>query len=50
MDYLDFDLEIAPGTGRDYPVSVRSPAGQAYRTLAIRWCAWAGWMPSSRWR
>jgi tetratricopeptide (TPR) repeat protein len=33
MDYLDFDLEIGPGTGRDYPVSVRSPAGQAHSTM-----------------
>jgi hypothetical protein len=29
MDYLDFDLEIGLGTGRSYPISVRSPAGQA---------------------
>ena len=30
MDYLDFDLQILPGTGRDYPVAVlRSPAGEA---------------------
>lgn len=27
MDYLDFDLEIGPGTGRNYPLSVRAPAG-----------------------
>ena len=28
--YLDFDLEIAPGQGRVYPVSLlRSPAGEA---------------------
>ena len=30
MDYLDFDLEISDGTGREYPVAVlRSPAGEA---------------------
>jgi tetratricopeptide (TPR) repeat protein len=29
-DYLDFDLEIGTGTGRDYPVAVLdSPAGEA---------------------
>jgi len=22
MDYIDFELEIGPGTGRDYPVTV----------------------------
>jgi hypothetical protein len=33
MDYLDFDLEIGAGTGRDYPVSVRSPAGEADETM-----------------
>ena len=27
MRYLDFDLEIGPGTGRRYPVVVRSDAG-----------------------
>jgi hypothetical protein len=35
MDYLDFDLEIGPGSGeRSYGVAVpRSPAGEAPRTL-----------------
>ena len=34
MDYLDFELEIGPGSGRDYPVAVvRSPAGEARGTL-----------------
>lgn len=34
MDYLDFELHIEPGTGRQYPVSVvRSPAGVASGTL-----------------
>lgn len=30
LDYLDFELEIGPGEGREYPVTVlRSPAGEA---------------------
>ena len=30
MEYLDIELEIGPGTGREYPVAVlRSPAGEA---------------------
>lgn len=33
MDYLDFDLEINPGAGREYPLVVRSPAGEARETL-----------------
>ena len=34
MDYLDFELEIQPGSGRDYPVAVlRSPAGEAHATM-----------------
>ncbi len=34
MNYLDFELEIGPGAGRDYPVSVvRSPAGEARETI-----------------
>lgn len=34
MDYLDFELEIEAGTGRDYPVRViNSPAGQARETM-----------------
>jgi Tol biopolymer transport system component len=28
MDYLDFDLEIGPGSGRDYSITVRSLAGE----------------------
>jgi len=32
--YLDFELEIGPGSGRDYPVAViRSPAGEARETM-----------------
>ncbi len=34
MQYLDFDLEIGPGSGQTYPVMVmRSPAGEAHGTL-----------------
>lgn len=34
MDYLDFELRIAPGSGRQYAVSlVKSPAGVATGTL-----------------
>ena len=34
MQYLDFDLEIGPGSGQTYPVAViRSPAGEAHGTL-----------------
>jgi WD40 repeat protein len=34
MQYLDFDLEIGPGSGQAYPVAVmRSPAGEARGTL-----------------
>jgi hypothetical protein len=34
MQYLDFDLEIGPGSGQAYPVAViRSPAGEAHGTL-----------------
>ncbi|HEU5198190.1 MAG TPA: CHAT domain-containing protein [Ktedonobacterales bacterium] len=33
MQYLDFDLEIGPGLGREYPLSARSAAGQVHGTL-----------------
>lgn len=34
MEYLDFELEIGPGSGQEYPVSVvHSPAGEARATL-----------------
>jgi hypothetical protein len=34
MEYLDFELEISPGRGREYPVAVvRSPAGEARGTM-----------------
>jgi formylglycine-generating enzyme required for sulfatase activity len=34
MEYLDFELEIGQGAGRDYPVAVlRSPAGEARGTM-----------------
>jgi hypothetical protein len=34
QEYLDFELEIGPGRGRQYPVAViRSPAGEARGTM-----------------
>ena len=34
MDYLDFEIEIGHGQGREYPVAViRSPAGEARETM-----------------
>jgi len=34
MDYLDFEIEIGQGEGRDYPVAViDSPAGEARGTM-----------------
>jgi len=34
MDYIDFELEIGSGSGREYPVAViRSPAGEARETM-----------------
>jgi formylglycine-generating enzyme required for sulfatase activity len=34
LTYLDFELEIGEGEGRDYPVAViRSPAGEAHVTM-----------------
>ncbi len=34
MDYLDFELEIGLGSGREYPVAVvRSAAGEALETM-----------------
>ena len=36
MEYLDFELEIGPGLGREYPVAViRSPAGEARETMTL---------------
>ena len=36
MEYLDFELEIGPGLGREYPVAViRSPAGEARETMCF---------------
>ncbi len=36
MRYLDFEIEIAPGTDGDYPVEViRSPAGEARGSLRL---------------
>lgn len=35
-DYMDFELEIAPGSGGHYPVAVtHSPAGQAQATMRL---------------
>ncbi len=33
MQYLDVDLEIGQGAGREYPIVVRSPAGEARVTM-----------------
>lgn len=33
MEYLDFDVEIGIGDGLQYPLSVRSPAGEARGTM-----------------
>ena len=34
MNYLDFELEIGTGSGREYPIAVvRSPAGEARETM-----------------
>lgn len=34
MEYLDFEIEIGPGVGRDYPLAVvRSPGGEARGSL-----------------
>jgi len=34
VDYLDFELQIGPGAGREYSLAVlRSPAGEARETL-----------------
>jgi tetratricopeptide (TPR) repeat protein len=33
MQYLDFDLEIGPGAGREYPVTARSSAGETHLTM-----------------
>jgi hypothetical protein len=36
LDYLDFDLRIGTGRGREYPVTVlRSPAGEARETMVF---------------
>ncbi|MEA2723972.1 MAG: hypothetical protein QOH59_1743, partial [Gemmatimonadales bacterium] len=36
MEYLDFELRIAPGVGREYPVSVLgSPAGETSATMSF---------------
>ena len=36
MEYLDFDLEIGEGAGREYPVKViHSPAGEGRETMVF---------------
>ena len=35
MDYLEFELRISEGGGGRYPVTVRSPAGEASGTLSL---------------
>jgi len=35
MEYLDFNLAIGQGQGRAYPVTVRSPAGEAHVTMTF---------------
>lgn len=33
-DYFDFELEVGPGTGQEYPISIiHSPAGEAHQTI-----------------
>lgn len=33
MEYLEFELEIGLGSGRDYPVIISSPGGEARETM-----------------
>src|SRR5512136_2292318 len=36
LDYIDFELDIGPGSGREYPVAViHSPAGEARETMSF---------------
>ena len=35
LAYLDFDLTIEPGSGREYPVRLDSPAGEARATFRL---------------
>jgi hypothetical protein len=36
MSYLDFELEIAAGSGREYPVTVvRSAGGEVHETMVF---------------
>ena len=39
-DYLDFELEIREGVPREYPVSVRSPAGEALAQMRFPYDQW----------
>ncbi len=35
LDYLDFQIEIGPGSAEGYPLTVRSPAGEVRRVLQL---------------
>ncbi|MDQ3912482.1 MAG: CHAT domain-containing protein [Actinomycetota bacterium] len=39
-EYLDFELEIGEGAGRTYPVSVRSPKGEARAQMRFPFDEW----------
>jgi len=39
-EYFDFELEIREGGPRDYPVSVRSPAGEAQGEMRFPFDEW----------
>ncbi len=34
--YLDFEVDVGAGSGREYPLEVRSPAGEARDELCER--------------
>ena len=38
LEYLEFELEIGSGSGREYPVAIiRSPAGETRATMTFPW-------------
>jgi beta-lactam-binding protein with PASTA domain len=39
-EYADFELEIRQGTGRNYPIAVRSPAGEAREQMRFPFDRW----------
>jgi hypothetical protein len=39
-DYLDFELEVREGGPREYPVAVRSPAGEARAEMRFPFDEW----------